>query len=138
MPRARRPLPPQPRDPRPRSRAIALPKARVAVAVRDGVGWIFRIHDPNARETWHRQLEIFQPLVDQRVVVEPDSGDIAAWPGERPGCVWPSLPFRALPRMGQKEESRCVGSDAGGRGGLKVSRCPNNPEHHCRYEADGK
>jgi hypothetical protein len=49
-----------------------------------------------------------------------------------------SLPFRALPRMGQKEEPGCVGSDAGGRGGLELSRCPNNPEHDCRYEAHGK
>jgi hypothetical protein len=49
-----------------------------------------------------------------------------------------SLPFRALPRMGQNEEPGCVGSDAGGRGGLELSRCPNNPEHDCRYEAHGK
>jgi hypothetical protein len=49
-----------------------------------------------------------------------------------------SLPLRALPRMGQKEEPGCVGSDAGGRGGLELSRCPNNPEHDCRYEARGK
>jgi hypothetical protein len=40
--------------------------------------------------------------------------------------------------MGQKEEPGCVGSDAGGRGGLELSRCLNNAEHDCRYEAHGK
>ena len=48
-----------------------------------------------------------------------------------------ALPFGALPRMGQKEEPRCIGSDAGGRGGLELTRCPNNPEHDCRHEAHG-
>jgi hypothetical protein len=47
-----------------------------------------------------------------------------------------SLPFRT--RMGQKEQPRCVGSDAEGRGGLELSRCPHNPEHDCRYEAHGE
>ncbi len=59
-----------------------------------------------------------------------------SWMRSRPGRF--SLPFRALPRMGQNEEPGCVGSDAGGRGGLELSRCPNNPEHDCRYEAHGK
>jgi hypothetical protein len=49
-----------------------------------------------------------------------------------------SLPVRALPRIGQKEEPGGVCSDAGGRRGLELSRCLNNPEHDCRYEAHGK
>jgi hypothetical protein len=38
--------------------------------------------DPNARESGHRQLEKFQPLADQRVVVKPGSGDVATGPGD--------------------------------------------------------
>jgi hypothetical protein len=45
-----------------------------------------------------------------------------------------SLPFRTLPRTGQKEEPGCVGSDAGGRGGLQLSRYPNNPEPRWRRQ----
>jgi hypothetical protein len=48
------------------------------------------------------------------------------------------LSFRVLPRLAQKEEPGCAGSDAGGRGGLELIRCPNNPEHNCRYEAHDK
>jgi hypothetical protein len=63
-----------------------------------------------------------------------DSSPLSRYPVEAKGL---SLPFGALPRMGQKEEPGCVGSDAGGRGGLELTRCPNNPEHDCRHEAHG-
>jgi hypothetical protein len=46
--------------------------------------------------------------------------------------------FEALPRMAHKKEPRCIGSDAGGSGGLELSRCPNDPKHDRRYEAHGK